>query len=232
MIKRLMVAAALFVASVWAYGTEPQRVSILGDSYSTFLGAVQPAGNEVWYYPTDPEEKTDVTAVEKTWWHIFLEHSGMKLERNNSYSGSTVCHRGYNGEDYSRRSFITRMNDLGSPDLILVFGATNDHWAGVALTPEGRGAAEPHSLYTFRPAMDYMLQQLGVLYPGARVVVMLNDIIDGPVRDAVIEICAARGVECLQLKDISKRMGHPDSEGMREIAAQLSDFLTSADRKI
>lgn len=48
------------------------------------------------------------------------------MKRNNSYSGSTVCHTGYQKADYSDRSFATRMDNLGNPDVLLVFGGTND----------------------------------------------------------------------------------------------------------
>ncbi|MDE6160751.1 MAG: SGNH/GDSL hydrolase family protein, partial [Muribaculaceae bacterium] len=98
-------------------------------------------------------------------------------------------------------------------------------WAGVALTPETAAKPEPHAMYTFIPAADYLMQQLPALYPDAEIVFMLNDIIDGPVRDAILDICARRGIRCLELKDISKRMGHPDSAGMRAIATQLTEFL-------
>ena len=229
--KRLILYMAACMAAVCAAAAGPVRVSILGDSYSTFLGCVEPAGNEVWYFPDDPAEKTDVTSRDKTWWDIFVRENGMVLERNNSWSGATICNRGYNGEDYSRRSFINRVTDLGRPDLILVFGATNDYWAGVALTPETAGAAEPHAMYTFAPAADYLMQQLRALYPDAEVVFMLNDIIDGPVREVLLGVCRARGIACLELKDISKRMGHPDAQGMRAIAEQLSAFLAARGRE-
>lgn len=224
--KNILLIAALACA-VAAAGAEPLRVSILGDSYSTFAGCVEPATNEVWYFPEDVDkpEKTDVTAPEQTWWRLFLEDEDYVLERNNSYSGATICNRGYNGADYSRRSFTNRMTDLGNPDVILVFGATNDYWAHVALTPEAAEQAEPHAMYTFAPAMDYMLQQLPALYPEARIVFMLNDEIQGPLRELAISICKARGVACLELEGVEKRMGHPDAAGMRTIAAQLAAFL-------
>ncbi len=222
---RITLLLAAIVAVVPAFAEGNKKVSILGDSYSTFYGAVEPEGNEVWYFPDDKPEKTDVTSPEQTWWRIFMERTGYELERNNSYSGSTVCNRGYKGDDYSRRSFINRMSDLGEPDLILIFGATNDYWAHVALSPEAAETPEPHPFYTFRPAMDYLLQQIGALYPEAESVFILNDEIQGPVRDIVIELCASRGVRCLQLSGIEKRMGHPDSAGMKAIAEQLVDFL-------
>lgn len=223
--KKLILLALGVLFAATAYAASPIRVSILGDSYSTFEGHITPATNETWYFTDSPAERTDVTAPEQTWWGILLRDSTYTLEQNNSYSGSTICNRGYRHEDYSRRSFINRMTDLGNPDLILVFGATNDFWAGVALSPEEASEEEPHPLYTFRPAIDYLLQQLHALYPSARVVFMLNDIIRGPVREAVIEACERRDVECLELSDISKRTGHPDREGMQSIADQLAAIL-------
>mgnify|MGYP000294813429 CR=1 FL=1 len=46
---------------------------------------------------------------------------GRLLEKNNSFSGSTICNTGYSKEDYTFCSFITRMKNLGSPDMILIF---------------------------------------------------------------------------------------------------------------
>ena len=109
---RITLLLAAIVAVVPAFAEGNKKVSILGDSYSTFYGAVEPEGNEVWYFPDDKPEKTDVTSPEQTWWRIFMERTGYELERNNSYSGSTVCNRGYKGDDYSRRSFINRMSDI------------------------------------------------------------------------------------------------------------------------
>ena len=54
---------------------------------------------------------------------------------------------------------------------------------------------------------------------------MLNDEIQGPLREKIIEQCAARGIRCLELHDVEKRMGHPDAAGMRAIADQLIEFL-------
>lgn len=43
---------------------ENPAISILGDSYSTFAGAV-PEGNAVWYFPA-PDNSNDVCKVEQT----------------------------------------------------------------------------------------------------------------------------------------------------------------------
>ncbi len=87
-----------------------KSVSILGDSYSTFEGYVQPDTNFVWYLKTPPEgRKTDMVSVRNTWWHQFIKENNYRLCVNNSFSGATICHTGYRSEDYSDRSFITRM---------------------------------------------------------------------------------------------------------------------------
>ncbi len=222
-IMKKMILVAMTV--LCAVSLNARKVSILGDSYSTFQGCVQPETNESWYFPGDPAEKTDVTSPELTWWRIFLERTGWELERNNSYSGATICNRGYDGADYSHRAFTHRVFDLGDPDIILVFGATNDYWSHAAITPEESAEPLPHPFYAFAPAMDYLLQQLGALYPRAEAVFMLNDEIKGPLREKILEQCAARGVRCLELHDVEKRMGHPDAAGMRAIADQLIRFL-------
>lgn len=85
-----------------------------------FYGHVSPAANLCWYGVPGEKKENDVTKVEETWWYRFIHEHGFQLERNNSYSGSTVCHTGYEKADYSDRSFITRIHNLGTPDIILV----------------------------------------------------------------------------------------------------------------
>ena len=64
-----------------------KSVSILGDSYSTFEGYVQPDTNFVWYLKTPPEgRKTDMVSVRNTWWHQFIKENNYRLCVNNSYS--------------------------------------------------------------------------------------------------------------------------------------------------
>ena len=124
--KRLIVIIAI-VASLASMSAQSRKgVSILGDSYSTFQGFVTPDSNFLWYFTTPNPELTDVNAVTQTWWHRLIKDQGWRLCLNNSFSGSTICNTGYNGEDYSGRSFIARMKNLGSPDIIFIFGGTND----------------------------------------------------------------------------------------------------------
>lgn len=62
--------------------------SILGDSISTFDGW-NPPGFDV-FYSDERLEKTGVTHVEQTWWHLLIDHFDGTLLKNGSFSGSLV----------------------------------------------------------------------------------------------------------------------------------------------
>lgn len=203
------------------------KVSILGDSYSTFEGFI-PEGYIAWYKPVPKEGRpTDVTQVDQTWWSIFMEENGYELEANNSYSGSTVCNTGYEGKDYSDRSFVNRVGLLGNPDLILVFGGTNDSWAGSPMGEFVWCDWTDEQLKAYRPATACMVSRLQSLYPRARLVLIGNDEIKDEVKESTAEICAHYGVEYVQLEGIEKMSGHPDRNGMRKIAEVLGEMVGS-----
>lgn len=204
----------------------PKKVSILGDSYSTFEGYVTPDTNLVWYMPVPKGGRTDVTKVEQTWWQIFLDRNGYELESNNSYSGSTVCNTGYGQRDYSDQSFVTRLTDLGDPDMILVFGGTNDAWANSPIGEYVWSDWTPRQLYSYRPAASYMISNLKDLYPEAEIVVLINDEIKPEVQESTAQICDRYGVKYVQLENIEKKADHPDIAGMMQIADQLEAALS------
>ena len=200
---------------------KPKKVSILGDSYSTFEGYI-PEGNLAWYKPVPKEGRpTDVTNVDQTWWKIFIDEHGYVLDTNNSYSGATVCNTGYGGKDYTDQSFVTRLTNLGDPDIIFVFGGTNDSWAD---SPIGEYVWDNWSttdLYSYRPATAYMVNQLQTLHPDAEIVMIVNDDIKDEVKESTAEICNHYNIRCVQLDGISKMSQHPDAKGMRQIAEAL-----------
>lgn len=217
----MLLSLAVLLMTLSACG---QRISILGDSYSTFEGYLQPDTNAVWYWERQ-WECTDVTSVRQTWWHLLLNETGMKLCVNNSFSGATICHSGYDGADYSDRSFCTRLPKLGSPDIILVFGATNDEWAHAPIGEYQYSQWTSQDLYAFRPAMAYMLQHLQDHYPNVKLYFILNDILSDDINQSVLTICRHYDVPVIRLKDIDKQCGHPNVAGMRQIADQVKAAL-------
>lgn len=196
-------------------------VSILGDSYSTYEGFVKPDSNICWYRRIPRTDRTDVNDVKQTWWHIFLSENDLRLEVNNSFSGSTISHQGYEGNDYRDRSFLTRLDNLGSPDMILMFGGTNDSWAGV----ECGNYDEKGDPYTFRPALAATFAGLRDHYPGTRIVCIVNDGLRDDITESLVNISKDYGVIWVVLDSIDKKQGHPTIKGMRQIADQITAGL-------
>ena len=212
----------------------PLRVTIFGDSYSTFEGYLTPSTNEPWYYwPGSPArtEGNDVCHPAQTWWWQVVRRLGARLETNNSYSGSTIGYTGYvipetgKHDDYKPRSFITRLPDLGNPDLILICAGTNDSWDGEEIGEYKYEGWTEADLYTFRPAMAKFCSELKRLYPDKQVLFIINSELKPDFVESMKVIMERYGVEWLQLKNIDKQYGHPSVKGMRAFADQVCDYL-------
>lgn len=225
----LALLATVLLGGTTANAESPKRVakpvvSILGDSYSTFLGYI-PENNAFWYSTSPDRSRTDVDDVTQTWWWQLISEGGYILGKNESYSGATICFTGYRGEDYADRSFITRLPRLGSPDILLIFGGTNDSWARV---PMGefvyRNLTRGH-YYEFRPALGKLLDEAKKRYPGTDIYFILNTELSDDVNDAVRKECELFKVNLIELKDIDKKAGHPTKLGMTQIKTQVLQAL-------
>lgn len=206
---------------------QTKAVSILGDSYSTYEDFVTPATNELWYYAKNSEQKTDVKDVRQTWWHQLIKENGWRLAVNNSYSGATISYTGYDGNDYSPRSFNTRMDNLGQPDIIFIFGATNDSWAGSPIGDFKYEGIKKADLYEFRPALAHMLRWMTDRYVNTEIYFILNTELKEEINTSVKTICEHYGVPVITLTEVDKISGHPSVKGMRQIADQVNSFLKS-----
>ena len=228
----LVVIAIIMSACVKT--PDPIRFSILGDSYSAFEGYVQPDSNDVY-----PYESIGVTGPEQMWWAQVADSTGWILERNNSFSGALVCNYDYVSY-YGQYSFIRRMDNLGHPDVIFIFGATNDacaHDEEGPIVPLGDYVYSDwteEQLCTFRPALAYIYQYLRNTHPHAKLYFLLDmklgsGSISNDRKDAFIksihQISTHYGVECIDLQSIHKMNWHPDVEGHKGIAEQILDYI-------
>ena len=234
----LLFALAIMMSACVKPGEPAEiRFSILGDSFSAFQGYVEPATNDVWYCPP-PYNYIDVTSVEQMWWHKVATETGWVLDVNNSFSGSLICNFwGFDsGLYYSPHSFIRRMDNLGNPDVILVFGATNDIYKRAALGDYVFANWTEEDLCMFRPAMAYMFDHLKHNYPTAEVYFMLDmelcssdTSIDDATRQAYIEsvhyITSHYNVGCIDIYGIQKDAWHPNVVGQTVIARRLIDAI-------
>ena len=88
----------LFILSFFHFfilsAASAQKISILGDSYSTFEGCVSNDTNEIWYFkPENPlhHKNNDVTKVEETWWHQLISNTkGFSLEVKATSAHSSI----------------------------------------------------------------------------------------------------------------------------------------------
>ena len=207
------------------------RVSILGDSYSTFAGWI-PDGAISWY--GDPTRaswnQTDVHEVEQTWWHLLLTSLDADLCVNNSSSGTTISDYGYDGADVRMTSFIERAGSLGeSPDLILVFGGTNDAWAD---DPIGYWSSKytGRPIRSFLPAMRRMCEDLNRLYPKAQKIMIVNELLNhqwgSSYVDTMYEVAEYYGWKACGVDIINCRGNdHPNQVGMRLIAKAVEEEI-------
>ena len=224
--KNLMLClGALLSATMMQAQT---RVTIFGDSYSTFEGYLTPATNEPWYWTEDSphrDKNNDVTRVEQTWWWQVIEQMGWQLEMNNSYSGSTVGYFGYQNENYQPRSFNTRVENLGEPDVILSCCITNDSWTGEKLGNYKYANWTENDMWYFRPAMARLCAQLKMNYPMARTYIILNTQLKPEFCESLQVICKHYGLPVIVLHDIDKQDGHPSIAGHKAFAQQVVEYL-------
>ena len=211
-----------FHFSLFTSFAQTKSVSILGDSYSTYEDFMTPSTNELWYYAKNGEKKTDVTDVSQTWWHQVIKENGWKLCLNNSYSGATISYSGYDGNDYSARSFNTRMDNLGCPDIIFIFGATNDSWAGSPIGDYKYEGITKADLYQFRPALAHMLKWMKNRYINTEIYFILNTELKESINTSVKTVCDHYGIPVIVLSEVDKMSGHPSVKGMRQIADDVN----------
>lgn len=216
----------------------PLRISVLGDSYSTYEGFMETDSNKVWYFPKgstgpmhDSRNGNDVTSVTQTWWHRLCTEHGYRLESNNSFSGSTICYTGYRDrqtgrpQDYTNRSFVSRMWRLGSPDVILICGATNDSWCGAPIGEYQWQDWTEEDLRSFRPALACLLQRTQWRYPGVAIYFILNSELKESINESVHTICQHYNVPVVVLHNIDKQRGHPSVAGMKAMADQVYEAM-------
>ena len=230
--KNLALAAMLLTATC-AQAQDSLRVTIFGDSYSTFEGYLTPDTNEPWYWTADSPHRNknnDVTSVEQTWWWQVIDEMGWKLEMNNSYSGSTVGYYGYQNENYQPRSFNTRAENLGNPDVILSCCITNDSWTGEKVGNYKWANWTENDMWYFRPAMARLCATLRLNYPQARVYFILNTELKPEHSESMRVICRHYGFPLIELHDIDKQAGHPSQAGMKAFARQVVDYIRHDNR--
>ncbi|MBE6750223.1 MAG: hypothetical protein E7560_03580 [Ruminococcaceae bacterium] len=210
------------------------KVLIIGDSYSTYAGYI---AKDCWPYygREDKKSETDtgVTKVQETWWHKLMNENDANLVLNTSFSGTTICHTGYEGKDYKKVSFVGRLEKLitegffeeNDIDTVLVFGGTNDSWAGSPIGELQYADWTEQDLYKTLPATCYLFDRLKNVVPKAKIVNIVNCGLKEKITNGLIAAAEHYGTEIVKLENIDKGNGHPTVLGMEQIKTQITEVL-------
>lgn len=200
---------------------EKRRISILGDSISTFAGYTP---KEAVFYDSYVQWETGVKTVEDTWWMQVIRSVDGELGVNHSLAGSMVS--GNLSTSAMSDERITKLEDNGIPDIILVSAGCND-W-GFCVLPE-----------EFEESYQIMLHRIKKRYPHAdiwcatlpegkqpegEVFFNIDSTISKRVYSDIIRKVAAKAeVHVADLAKYQKEYEtidgiHPDKEGMTTLA--------------
>ena len=200
---------------------------ILGDSYSTFKGYIVEGNRR--YYPL-PEEVEDVLSVEQTWWYQLMQRRNLRLLVNDSYSGATVCEdvrEGYPLESaFTKRVIRSFGPETGEkPDIIFLFGCTNDYWFNRTMGRPQYSNWTEEDLQCTLPAYCYILDYLKEENPQARIVAIINDVFSPEIEGDMIASAEYYGAAVVKLNSIDKQNDHPTALGMEQIFRQVDAVL-------
>lgn len=206
------------------------NVVILGDSYSTFEGHI-PEGYATYY---SPEGLCGIDNVKETWWHRLIKATRSKLLLNSSYSGSTVCHTGYSGDDYSEFSFVTRTLELveggffkeNRVDTLIIYGGLNDCWAGAPLGEIKYDDFTDEELYSFLPALSRILGSVSECSPKTRLVLIIDSQFTEEMKAGMKTLAEHYGADTVCLDAVELEFSHPTEKGMKQTAEQIISNLS------
>lgn len=146
-----------------------KKVSILGDSISTFTGTM-PADYNI-YYP----ESGDIPNARQTWWGQLLANTGMVLCRNASSANTDVTGNSLALDGSAPGCSIRRIVDLkgtdgSNPDVIIIYMGINDFARSRTLGSfTSPGVQTEGEVMVFTDAYELMLQKIKALYPTASI---------------------------------------------------------------
>lgn len=225
-----------------------KKISILGDSISTFRGYIPTAdGLNLAHRARYPQDNL-LSDVNLTWWMRIINECGAHLGINDSWAGSTVGNKMYGnkgdrGEDAAMAS-LTRIKNLGAngaPDVIFFFGGTNDMCCEHGDFDEGAEYTVELSRSvwdTTAEAYTAALLRMRHFYPEARIISLLpgyaldfkNETVD-KLDELLIRICRKFEVDFVDLRcdGITRECAaeylpddlHPNAEGMRLMAEHI-----------
>lgn len=203
------------------------RVGIMGDSISTFDGALCNPVYTPFYPAADPNVGVNpdiaVDSKFKTWWWrlIYNYMPNARLDANSSWSGTCVIHE---VKKDIGAGFVDRVSDFVDPDIIIIHGGTNDRFN----TPLGEydwdAPVGEGDLTTFRSAYVQLVKMLQSRYDGVQLILIIGDKLTSGYEESVKTIAGHFGLPYVNFvgDDIPKCSGsHPTAPGHDQMASKI-----------
>lgn len=215
--------------------TQPKRkVGVLGDSISSYDGALCNPDYSPWYPAGDPNVGTNPTLaidskVKTYWWKVINEkmQNGV-LETNSSWSGTKVVHELKAGRTTGKSipaGFVDRAYDFSDPDIIFIHGGTNDQGQSSPLgdydfdVPMGQ-----LNELNFRSAYVKLIKMLQMRYDGVQLILLIGDTLNPDYQQSIISIARHFNIPYVDFvgdKLPKARGSHPNAEGHRMMADKI-----------
>ena len=155
-IQTLDREVALIKDKIGSSSLSGKKLSVMGDSISAFKGYI-PSGNAAYY----TGQNSGVSSYEQMWWQRICDQTGMRRLVVNAWSGSKVSGIDASTSNFVPMSDVSRAQGLHTedddPDIIIVFGGTNDFSKNNA------------DIVTFEDAYHLMINRMQARYKSAKI---------------------------------------------------------------
>ena len=215
-----------------------RKVGILGDSISTFDGALCNSNYHPFYPSRDPNVGKDaakaVDTKEKTyWWRLiydYMEHG--ELDANSSWSGTCVIHEVKSGRKNNESigaGFVDRAYDFVDPDIVVIHGGTNDTRQPSPLgTYDYDYPIEQLNDASFRSAYIKIIKMLQARYEGVQIIIIIGDCITASFESSIIEIANHFGIPYVDFVGVAVEKcsgSHPTAPAFDMMAKTIHDKM-------
>ena len=207
-----------------------KTISVMGDSISTIKDKI-PSGNALYYDNTTGKELT----FERNYWGDIITRYGAAEGIDEAWSGSTI---GSKAASMASKDRINKLDDNGTPDVILYYGGSNPDSSVGAFDPDADYAKTvdwAKSYSDTASAYAASLQRMKETYPDAEIIAIIpyyeqNNI---PKQAEVIEQIAKHyDITTIDLRELRNQEGispnnalHPNMDGHSQIAAYICQQL-------
>ena len=207
-----------------------KTISVMGDSISTIKDKI-PSGNALYYDNTTGKGMT----FERNYWGDIITRFGAVEGIDEAWSGSTI---GSKAASMASKDRINKLDDNGTPDVILYYGGSNPDSSVGTFDPNADYAKTvdwAQSYSDTASAYAASLQRMKATYPGAEIIAIIpyyeqNNI---PKQAEVIEQIAKHyDITTIDLRELRNQEGispnnalHPNMDGHSQIAAYICQQL-------